>query len=216
MHIKLLIATAAAALLVTACSQAENAASDAASEAAKMAEGAMHSATDMAHDALGGIASISESAGFGQSVKLNVITNDRSTLGTVTFTQHEKLVSAHVIISGLTPGKHGVHFHSVGDCSDDKFLNTKSHINPMGHMHGLEHPEGPDNGDFVNLVADSTGHVNQVITSTLVSFNGNGDMQPALYDNDGSALVIHADPDDQVTQPIGGAGARIGCAAINK
>jgi len=30
-------------------------------------------------------------------------------------------------------------------------------------------------------------------------------------DKDGSALVIHANPDDYKTQPIGGAGARIVC-----
>jgi Cu-Zn family superoxide dismutase len=35
-----------------------------------------------------------------------------------------------------------------------------------------------------------------------------------LLDADGSALMIHAGPDDQVTQPIGGAGARVACAAL--
>ena len=30
----------------------------------------------------------------------------------------------------------------------------------------------------------------------------------------GRALVIHASPDDHVTQPIGGAGARIACGVI--
>ena len=35
-----------------------------------------------------------------------------------------------------------------------------------------------------------------------------------LLDADGSALVIHASPDDHVSQPIGGAGARIACAPI--
>ena len=34
-------------------------------------------------------------------------------------------------------------------------------------------------------------------------------------DEDGSALVIHEGGDDGVTQPIGGAGARVGCAAIS-
>lgn len=39
-------------------------------------------------------------------------------------------------------------------------------------------------------------------------------MSPALFDEDGSALVIHANEDDQITQPIGGAGARIGCSEL--
>ena len=37
---------------------------------------------------------------------------------------------------------------------------------------------------------------------------------PALMDADGAALVIHANPDDYRTQPIGGAGDRVACAVI--
>ena len=36
----------------------------------------------------------------------------------------------------------------------------------------------------------------------------------ALLDNDGSALVIHAELDDHITQPIGGAGGRVACAVL--
>jgi superoxide dismutase, Cu-Zn family len=35
-----------------------------------------------------------------------------------------------------------------------------------------------------------------------------------LLDGDGTAVVFHAEPDDHMTQPIGGAGARVGCAAL--
>ena len=35
-----------------------------------------------------------------------------------------------------------------------------------------------------------------------------------LLDADGSALVIHANPDDHSSQPIGGAGDRVACAVI--
>ena len=40
-----------------------------------------------------------------------------------------------------------------------------------------------------------------------------GDSLP-LFDEDGSALVIHENPDDHISQPIGGAGARIACGMI--
>ena len=36
----------------------------------------------------------------------------------------------------------------------------------------------------------------------------------ALMDEDGAALVIHAMGDDHVSQPIGGAGGRVGCGVI--
>lgn len=143
-----------------------------------------------------------------------IITNDRSEIGTLMLTEVEGNVVAHVKVSGISPGKHGVHFHAVGDCSDEKFLNTAAHINPMGHQHGLNNPDGPDNADLPNLVADADGEVDQILRSPRVSFNGTSQMQPALFDADGSALVIHANEDDQTTQPIGGAGARIGCAEI--
>ena len=38
---------------------------------------------------------------------------------------------------------------------------------------------------------------------------------PGLLDEDGSAVVIHANPDDHLTQPIGGAGGRVGCGVIS-
>ena len=37
---------------------------------------------------------------------------------------------------------------------------------------------------------------------------------PTLLDDDGSSVVIHENPDDHVTQPIGGSGGRIACGII--
>jgi hypothetical protein len=36
----------------------------------------------------------------------------------------------------------------------------------------------------------------------------------SLFDEDGSSLVIHAGPDDQMTDPAGNSGARVLCGVI--
>ncbi|MGQ0562698.1 MAG: superoxide dismutase family protein, partial [Gemmatimonadota bacterium] len=37
-----------------------------------------------------------------------------------------------------------------------------------------------------------------------------------LFDGDGSALVVHANPDDYRADPAGNAGARIACGVIRR
>jgi len=39
---------------------------------------------------------------------------------------------------------------------------------------------------------------------------------PALLDENGSAVIVHENPDDHMGQPIGGAGGRIGSGIICK
>ncbi|MGY2047227.1 superoxide dismutase family protein [Methylobacterium sp. JK268] len=111
---------------------------------------------------------------------------------------------------GLPPGWHGIHFHSVANCSDTaKFELSKGHVNHDSSKHGLLNPEGPDEGDMPNVFANADGSVNAEVSSET-PLTGEG----GLKDSDGSALVIHANEDDHTTQPIGNAGARIACAEI--
>jgi Cu-Zn family superoxide dismutase len=111
----------------------------------------------------------------------------------------------------FTPGWHGAHFHSVGDCSDHgQFQLSKGHVNRLAKKHGLLHPEGPDEGDLPNIHAAEDGSVNAELSSLSVRILG----QNGLRDDDGSALVIHASEDDHFAQPIGNAGARVACAVI--
>jgi Cu-Zn family superoxide dismutase len=42
------------------------------------------------------------------------------------------------------------------------------------------------------------------------------DGEGTLFDDDGSALVIHAGPDDYQSQPSGNAGNPIACAVIRR
>jgi Cu-Zn family superoxide dismutase len=137
-----------------------------------------------------------------------------SALGKVTVTDAPKGVILHIEATGLTPGWHGAHFHEKGVCNDEGFKLSGSHIHPgkMG-VHGLLNPNASDFGDLPNIYVAADGTANVELFSTLVSVGGAG-KRPALSDADGSALVIHASPDDYMTQPIGGAGARVACAVI--
>ena len=132
-------------------------------------------------------------------------------IGTATMEQTPTGVLMFVDVRDLPPGSHGIHLHAVGSCTPD-FKAATGHINPGQVAHGLRNPEGPDNGDLPNLYAATDGTARAEFFTTRVSVSG-GEM-PALLDEDGSAVIIHENPDDHLTQPIGGAGGRIGCGII--
>ena len=136
-------------------------------------------------------------------------------IGSVKIHEGRTGVLLHVEVSGLTPGWRAMHFHAAGDCSDPKFMSSGGHINDpmMKRPHGLLNIEGPDFGDLPNIYVGADGKGMAEAFSTFVSLTGAGG-RPALLDADGSAVVIHAGPDDYVTQPIGGAGARVACGAL--
>ena len=143
----------------------------------------------------------------------DIVGTEGAAIGKATFEQTPTGVLVSVEVAGLPPGGHGIHLHSVGACTPD-FKASKGHINPDKVKHGLRNPEGPDNGDLPNLYVAADGSARAEFFTTRVTITG-GNM-PALLDEDGAAVVIHAQPDDHMTQPIGGAGGRIACGVIGK
>jgi len=139
-----------------------------------------------------------------------IVNTDKKGIGKATFEQTKTGVLITVEVTGLPPGPHGIHLHSVGTC-DPNFKASKGHINPGKVKHGLRNPAGPDNGDLPNIFAASDGKAQAEIFTTRVSLTGS---KAALLDSDGSALIIHANRDDHLAQPIGGAGGRIACGVI--
>lgn len=112
----------------------------------------------------------------------------------------------------LSAGEHAIHFHETGDCSDTaKFEKAGAHHDPGGHEHGYKSEAGPHAGDLPNFVITEGQQMQVSHFSATVRF-GEGDAP--LFDADGSAIVIHAGPDDYETQPSGGSGDRIACAAL--
>lgn len=134
-------------------------------------------------------------------------------VGGVYFYEGEQGLLMRIEVSGLTPGWHGIHLHETGVCAGPKFTSAGAHINPSKTPHGLLHPQGGDNGDLPSIYAEANGIARVSLFTDSVSLNGKGG-RPALLDADGSAIVIHANPDDQRTQPLGGSGDRVACGVI--
>lgn len=129
------------------------------------------------------------------------------------------LIRLEISQGSLTPGWHGLHVHQTGDCTDaaQNFHAAGAHAaNPQAPpQHGLLNPAEPEAGDLPNLFVSPTGPVGaEVFSQRLTLLNPSMDGREPLLDRDGSALIIHAGPDDHVTQPAGGAGARVACAAL--
>lgn len=171
-------------------------------------------ASTFAISALAGPGLVSAAAADAPSATATLKAGDGKDLGTATLTQAPHGVLLRLELKGLTPGWHGLHFHEKGDCGTPDFKSAGAHVHSTASVvHGLLNPAGNDNGDLPNLFADDDGSATAEIYSPLVSLDGAGG-RPALLDADGSAIVIHASPDDHQTQPIGGAGARIACGVV--
>ena len=148
--------------------------------------------------------------------RADLIDRNREIIGSARFVQGPNGVMITVEMDGMPAseeGWHGAHLHSIGDCSNEDFTSSGGHINPDGRSHGLLNPDGPDNADLPNLYIGADGGARAQYFTDRVSLNGELGA-PALFDEDGSAVVFHANPDDHFTQPIGGAGPRIVCGVI--
>ncbi|MEY4304559.1 MAG: hypothetical protein RIT52_734 [Pseudomonadota bacterium] len=113
--------------------------------------------------------------------------------------------------SGLTPGAHGIHVHAIGTCTAPDFTSAGPHWNPDGHQHGRKNPNGAHAGDAPNIVANAKGRGSLKVWLGAGLLTGG---PQALLDTDGAAVVIHADPDDEMTDPSGKSGKRIVCGVL--
>lgn len=119
-------------------------------------------------------------------------------------------------IKGLTLGPHGVHIHEVGAC-EPTFAAAGGHFDPGPHGMGDPDANHPFHmGDLPNVIANELGSGSFTVRSTRVTLSP-GPL--SIFDADGSAIVIHASPDQGITgEPKSGVagGARIGCGVIQK
>ena len=138
-------------------------------------------------------------------------TRGNATAGRASFTQVGNQVRVTVEVSGLKPNQaHGFHIHEAGDCSSGDGMSAKGHFNPLGKPHGHHSSSERHAGDMPNLQADAQGRAQAQFMLDLLT-TGEGPTSVL-----GRGLIVHVQPDDYSSQPVGNAGARMACGVIRK
>ncbi len=148
---------------------------------------------------------------FGEATLVNA---SGARVGRAVLTQGATGLLIRIEATGMTPGWHGVHIHATGQCQAP-FTSAGAHVNhgTPTQPHGLLNAQGPDDGDLPNIFAAPDGTISAELFTTRARIAEDGPGQ-WLWDADGSAIVIHANVDDHVSQPIGGAGDRVACGVM--
>ena len=130
-----------------------------------------------------------------------------------------KEVTVHLQISGLPEGKHAVHIHAVADCATVTTACSAAggHFDPGPA--GNTSPDGNHpfhSGDLINIDV-GRGGVGTLETTTSRITLSPGPL--SIFDADGSALIVHVNPDtycpDGVVAGCAG-GARAACGVIER
>lgn len=147
--------------------------------------------------------------GAGETARARLLDANGYSVGTATLESVQGGTEITLGVSGLKPGKHGFHIHAAARCEAPDFKTAGGHYNPTNKKHGHASAEGAHAGDLPNLDvgADGTGKTVYVAKGVVI-----GD----LLAKGGTALVVHADPDDDKTDPAGNSGARIACGVIER
>jgi Cu-Zn family superoxide dismutase len=133
--------------------------------------------------------------------------------GTVSFTQTPAGVLLKLSLTGMPPGEHAFHIHTVGKCLPPSFESAGPHFNPGNTHHGIMAGQGHA-GDMPNLHIPPTGALEvELIDAAITLDKGKPN---SVFHSGGTAIVVHAGKDDYITDPDGNAGSRIVCGVISQ
>lgn len=165
--------------------------------------------------ALTAVVTVSARADARGALRASLRNGSGANVGMVRLIDRSGKVMVQVDASGLAPGFHGFHVHGIGDCSAAGFTSAGGHHNPAGAAHPSHGGDMP-----VLFVADDG--------TAKATFNTDAFGVTELRDADGSAVIVHAAPDnyanipsrysasgpDTTTLNTGDAGARVACGVL--
>jgi superoxide dismutase, Cu-Zn family len=141
-------------------------------------------------------------------------TADGKDVGTVTLTQTPDGVRLRLAIMGLPPGEHAFHVHAVGKCDPPGFTSAGPHFNPEKKKHGKLNSEGHHAGDMDNINIPANGKLTLTVVDKDITLEKG--KPNSVFQDSGTAVVVHAGKDDYTTDPAGNAGDRIACGVISE
>jgi Cu-Zn family superoxide dismutase len=136
-----------------------------------------------------------------------------SEVGVVALRSVGDRLEVQVRVNGFPPGIHAMHLHEIGRCQAPTFRSAGPHFNPGGtKRHGRRNPLGHHQGDLGNLSVGPDGNGERIASIGLPRATGGAAM---VIGGLGRSLVVHANADDELSQPDGKSGPRIACAELN-
>lgn len=154
---------------------------------------------------------------------------DGNTLGHVDFTPVDGDIEVSVTTENMEPGFYGFHLHEIAECEPDSEApddpeDTGDFLSAGGHIVGEDDADHPDHaGDLPVLLVKEDGTATMSVVTDRVD-------EQMLTDDDGAAVIVHADEDnygnvperyldpegepDEDTAATGDAGPRLACGVV--